>query len=125
MLAGRQAEKYSLKNMSWALLGISEPFDVYNGDVILVRVVGLKVQPGQLLLEVRVSSKFREAISRSVTSNLLHNPTLTFNCIKNIHRFFLLRRVTTKIYHEHLCASCRPLLPWVSQRLAICTVFIF
>ena len=105
--------------MTWELLGISEPFDVHNGDVILVRAVGLKVQPGQLLLEVHVSSKFCETNSRSVASNPLYNHD-DFNYIKNICRFFLLQRIITKVCYGHTPASCK-LLPWVSQRLAICT----
>ena len=67
MLAGRQSQKYSPEDMNWVPLGVAEPFDVRDGDVILVRAVGLKHQPEQLVHEVQLDQKYR-SVSAAIIS---------------------------------------------------------
>jgi hypothetical protein len=53
MLGGKDVEKYSPGDLIWTPVGLSDPLEVADGDIVLVRAVGLQEQPQQDVLQVQ------------------------------------------------------------------------
>jgi hypothetical protein len=53
MLGGKDVEKYLPKDLIWTPVGLSDPLEVADGDIVLVRTVGLQEQPQQDVLQVQ------------------------------------------------------------------------